>query len=321
MQQLIGNTPLLPLTRFDTGPCELWIKMESMNPGGSIKDRIAQAMVDAAEQAGELQPGGTIVEATAGNTGIALAQIAIQRGYQLLLVIPDKMSLEKINHVKALGAEVVITRSDVNRGHPEYYQDYAARLAEERDNAWYADQFSNPANPDAHQHNTAPEIWQQTDGKLDAIVYGAGTGGHLTGISRFFAETAPHVEHILADPYGSILSDTVLNGPAEGEHGKWVVEGIGQDYVPATCDLKLASSAIRVNDHDALRCTQQLLRQEGIFAGTSTGLTVHAALTYCRQQTHPKRVVTFAYDSGNKYLSKAFNPEWLTDKGFADLVD
>src|ERR1700756_991991 len=197
---MIGNTPLVAVRRLDTGPCQLFLKLENQNPGGSIKDRIGLYLIEAAERAGKLKPGGTLIEATAGNTGLGLALVAAQKGYRLQLVIPDKMSQEKIFHLKAMGAEVVMTRSDVSKGHPEYYRDVAERLAGEKPNSFYVNQFGNPANPRAHEETTAPEIWEQTDHKLDAVVCGVGTGGTMTGIGRFFARTAPHVEVILADP-------------------------------------------------------------------------------------------------------------------------
>lgn len=315
MRDAIGNTPLVQVRQLDTGPCELFLKCEHRNPGGSIKDRIAWAMVEAAEQSGVLKPGGAMVEATAGNTGLALAQVAIARGYKLKLVIPDKMSREKIDHLRALGVEVVMTRSDVSRGDPEYYQDYAERLAAEDPNAWYVDQFSNPANPLAHEQTTGPEIWQQMDERLDVVVSGAGTGGHVTGVGRFMKRVAPHVRFVLADPYGSVLGDTVDERNDNGEHEKWLVEGIGQDYVPKTCNLELVQEVIRVNDQDAFTTARALAQKEGIFAGSSTGLVVQAALQFCRAQTEPKRVVTFVYDTGDKYLSKVYNDDWMRDKG------
>src|SRR5271169_5539753 len=198
--EMIGNTPLMAVRRIDTGPCELFVKLENQNPGGSIKDRIGLYLIEAAESAGTLRAGGTLIEATAGNTGLGLALVAAQKGYRLLLVIPDKMSQEKIFHLKALGAEVVITRSDVGKGHPDYYQDVAARLARETPGAIFVNQFGNPANPKAHEETTGPEIWAQMDGKLDAVVCGVGSGGTLTGLARYFARTAPAVEMLLADP-------------------------------------------------------------------------------------------------------------------------
>src|SRR5919199_1035321 len=206
--ETIGNTPIVELTRLDTGPCRLFLKLENQNPGGSIKDRIALTMIEAAERDGKLKPGGLIVEATAGNTGLGLALVAAQKGYRLLIVVPDKMSQEKIFHLKALGAEVLLTRSDVTKGHPEYYQDVAARLARER-GAFYVNQFANEANPRAHEETTGPEIWEQMEHRVDAIVCGVGTGGTLTGLSRFFARVSPETEMVLADPAGSILAPLV----------------------------------------------------------------------------------------------------------------
>lgn len=195
--ELIGNTPIVELRRLDTGPCRLFVKLESQNPGGSIKDRIGLSMIQAAERAGKIAPGGTLIEATAGNTGLGLALVAAQKGYRLLLVIPDKMSLEKISHLKALGAEVIITRSDVGKGHPDYYQDKAEKLAGEIPNAFYVNQFNNPANPLAHESTTGPEIWEQMNHDLDVVVCGVGSGGTITGLSRYFAQAAPQVEMVL----------------------------------------------------------------------------------------------------------------------------
>ena len=227
---LIGDTPLVEITRMDTGPCQLFLKLENQNPTGSIKDRIALSMIEAAERDGSLQPGGTIIEATAGNTGLGLALIAAAKGYRCLLVIPDKMSQEKIAHVRALGAEVRMTRSDVTRGHPEYYQDMAARLAAEM-GGFYVNQFGNPANPLAHERGTGPEIWEQMGHHLDAVVVGVGSSGTLTGLGRFFERVQPNLEMILADPKGSVLCDWVKTGELK-EAGSWAVEGIGEDFIP-----------------------------------------------------------------------------------------
>ncbi|HEY0709496.1 MAG TPA: pyridoxal-phosphate dependent enzyme [Polyangia bacterium] len=311
---LIGNTPLIRLESFDTGPCELWVKLESQNPGGSIKDRIGLAMIEAAEKAGALKPGATLVEATAGNTGLSLALVAARKGYRLLLVIPDKMSQEKVFHLRALGAEVRMTRSDVAKGHPEYYQDMAERLAREV-GGYYLNQFGNPANPAAHEHTTAPEIWRQTEGRLHAVVCGVGSGGTITGMSRYFARVAPEVDIVLADPAGSVLADYVKTGKL-GEAGSWLVEGIGEDFIPAIADLSRVRHAYTINDEDSLMTARALLRDEGILAGSSSGTLVAAALRYCRAQTTPKRVVTFVCDSGNKYLSKMYNDFWMRDQGF-----
>src|SRR5215510_3667002 len=239
---LIGNTPLVEVTRFDTGPCRLFLKLESQNPGGSIKDRIGVAMIEAAERDGRLKPGGIVVEATAGNTGLGLALVARAKGYRVVLVVPDKMSNEKVLHLKALGAEVHTTRSDVGKGHPAYYQDYAARLAKEIPGAFFADQFNNPANPLAHETSTGPEIWQQCGHELDAIVVGVGSGGTLTGLAHYFKRVQPSVQFVLADPAGSILRDLVMTGRHD-KPGSWAVEGIGEDFVPATCDLSAVTQA------------------------------------------------------------------------------
>jgi cystathionine beta-synthase len=312
--ELIGNTPIVRVVNIDTGPCQLFLKLESQNPGGSIKDRIALAMVEAAEKDGRLKPGGTLVEATAGNTGLALALVAGQKGYRLILVIPDKMSQEKIFHLKALGAEVILTRSDVTKGHPEYYQDKAARLAIEIPGGFYVNQFENPDNPAAHERTTAPEIWAQMDHKIDAIVVGVGSGGTLTGLGRFFKHIDPSLQMILADPKGSILAPYVREGVMV-EPGSWLVEGIGEDFFPKNCDLSLVSEAYTIADAESIATAREILLREGILCGSSSGTLIAAALRYCRAQTEPKRVVTFVCDSGNKYLSKIYNQFWLKDQG------
>src|SRR5919197_159016 len=248
---LIGNTPVVQARRLDTGPASLFLKLENQNPGGSIKDRIALSMIEAAEREKKIQPGSLIVEATAGNTGLGLALFAAQKGYRLLIVVPDKMSQEKIFHLKALGAEVLLTRSDVTKGHPEYYQDKAARLARETPGAFYVNQFANQANPWAHEHSTGPEIWEQLDHQVDAVVCGVGTGGTLTGLSRFFARVAPHVEVVLADPVGSAFANYVRTGKLGTEHGSWLVEGIGGDSVPPVADFSRVGSAYSIADAEA----------------------------------------------------------------------
>jgi cystathionine beta-synthase len=312
--QFIGNTPMVQVQRLDTGRCRLFLKLENQNPGGSIKDRVALAMIEAAERDGKISKGGLLVEATAGNTGLGLALVASQKGYRLLIVVPDKMSQEKIFHLKAMGAEVVLTRSDVTKGHPEYYQDMAARLAREKD-AFYINQFSNAANPQAHEETTGPEIWEQMEHKVDAVVAGVGTGGTLTGFSRFFARVSPETEIVLADPAGSVLVDYLKTGEL-GKAGSWLVEGIGEDFIPAVCDLSRVSKAYSIPDAEAFGVCRELLRKEGIMAGTSSGTLIAAALRYCREQAEPKRVVSLVPDSGNKYLSKVYNDYWMIDQGF-----
>jgi len=302
---------------MDTGPCQLFVKLENQNPTGSIKDRIALSMIEAAEREGTLQPGGTVIEATAGNTGLGLALVAGAKGYRVLLVIPDKMSQEKIFHVRALGAEVRIVRSDVTRGHSEYYQDVAARLAEEIPGGFYVNQFGNPANPLAHERTTGPEIWEQMRHDVDAIVVGVGSGGTLTGLGRFFNRVKPRrgIEMVLADPTGSVLYEYIKTGKLV-ESGSWAVEGIGEDFIPEIADMALVTDAFEIDDEESFATARDLLRTEGILGGSSTGTLVAGALRYCRQQKKRKRVVTFVADTGNKYLSKMFNDFWMAEQGF-----
>ena len=312
--ELIGNTPLLEITHLSRGVCRLFVKLENQNPGGSIKDRIGLSMIEAAERDGKLQPGGTIIEATAGNTGLGLALVAAQKGYKLILVVPDKMAREKIFHLRALGTEVLLTRSDVGKGHAEYYQDMAKRIAQET-GAFYVDQFGNPANPEAHEKTTGPEIWEQMGHDVDAVVCGVGSGGTLTGLSRFFERVSPQTQMVLADPVGSVLCDYIRTGTLK-EAGSWVVEGIGEDFIPPIADLSRVSAAYSISDEESLTTARELLRKEGVLGGSSSGTLVAAALRYCREQTEPKRVVTFICDTGNKYLSKMFNDFWMADQGF-----
>ena len=321
----IGDTPLVELMRLDTGRCRLFAKLENQNPAGSIKDRIGLSLIEAAERDGKIGPGGTLVEATAGNTGLGLALVAAQKGYRLILVIPDKMSQEKVLHLKALGAEIRITRSDVGKGHPDYYQDLAERLAGEL-GAFYVNQFANPANPLAHETTTGPEIWRQMGERLDAVVVGVGSGGTLTGLGRFFARVAPAVEMVLADPEGSILAPLVQSG-RKVEPGSWLIEGIGEDFVPPICELDRVRRAYSISDAESFAAARELLRREGILGGSSTGTLLAAALRYCREQREEKRVVTLVCDSGNKYLSKMYNDFWMFDQGLlarptqGDLTD
>lgn len=313
---LIGNTPMVELTRFDTGPCRLFVKLENQNPGGSIKDRIGVSMIEAAEREGRIKPGDTVIEATAGNTGLGLAQAGALKGYRVLLIVPDKMAREKIQHLRALGAEVRITRSDVGKGHPEYYQDKAERLARET-GAFYVNQFANPANPKAHEDATGPEIWEQMEHELDAVVLGIGSGGTLTGIGRFLRSVAPDVQIILADPLGSILAPYVRTGELV-QAGSWTIEGIGEDFIPPNADLSLVDRAYSISDKEAIETARALLAKEGILGGSSSGTLLAAALRYCREQTEPKRVVTLVPDSGNKYLSKIYNDYWVLEQGLAE---
>ncbi|MDL5366149.1 pyridoxal-phosphate dependent enzyme [Xanthomonas sp. NCPPB 2654] len=315
---LIGDTPIVKASKLDTGVCELYLKLESANPGGSIKDRIGLSMIEAAERRGELKPGAVLVEGTAGNTGIGLALVAQQKGYKLILVVPDKMSREKIFNLKAMGAEVVLTRSDVAKGHPEYYQDLAARLAAETPGAYFVNQFGNPDNPAAHEFGTGPEILRQMDGKLDAIVFGCGSSGTMTGLSRAFAAASPHTELVLADPVGSILTEYIEQGTVSEKSGSWLVEGIGEDFLPAISDFSRVKKAYSISDAESFHTARELLAKEGILGGSSTGTLLAAALKYCRAQTEPKRVLVFVCDTGNKYLSKMYNDYWMLDNGFLE---
>lgn len=314
--EMVGRTPMLRLQRLDVGPCELYLKLEYMNPGGSIKDRIGLSMIEEAEKRGELKPGSVIVEATAGNTGLGLALVAQQKGYRLILVLPDKMSQEKIFNLRALGAEVVLTRSDVAKGHPEYYQDLGAAIAA-RTGGYFINQFANPDNPKAHELGTAPEIWEQMSQKLDAVVIGVGSSGTIGGLAAFFKNHASHVELVLADPRGSILAEYIATGRMT-QKGSWLVEGIGEDFIPSICDFSLTKRAYSISDAESFSVARELLQKEGILAGSSTGTLLASALRYCREQKTPKRVVTLACDTGARYLSKLYNDFWMEDQGFIE---
>lgn len=312
---LIGNTPLVKISRFDTGLCNLYLKLEDRNPAGSIKDRIGLSMITQAEKEGRIHSGSLLVEATAGNTGLGLALVAAAKGYRLLLIIPDKMSKEKVLHLKAMGAEVIITRSDVNKGHPEYYQDMAARIAEENPDSFFVNQFGNPANPLAHETTTGPELFRQLEGNIDAVVCGIGSSGTLTGLTHYFQKVKPGVEMIIADPAGSVIKDFVISG-SFGKTGSWLVEGIGEDFIPSIADFSLVKTAYTISDQDSFATARELLRKECILAGSSSGTLLAAALLYCREQSVPKNVVTFVCDTGNKYLTKMYNDSWLIENDF-----
>jgi cystathionine beta-synthase len=312
---LIGETPLVEVTRLERGPCRLFLKLESANPSGSLKDRPARSMIEAAEADGQLKPGGTIVEATAGNTGVGLALVGGRKGYRTVLVVPDKMAREKVLHAKAMGAEVVTTRSDVGKGHPDYYQDLAEAITRRTPGAFFVNQFANPANPLAHEQTTGPEILRQMDRAVDAIVVGVGSGGTLTGVGRFMRQASPDTTMILADPEGSVLAPYVETGRMTAA-GSWAVEGIGEDFVPPNADLTLVSRAYSIPDAESFATARELLRTEGVLAGSSSGTLLAAALRYCRAQAQPQRVISLVCDSGAKYLSKVFNPAFLAQEGW-----
>jgi len=275
-------------------------------------------MIEDAEEKGLIRPGTTLVEGTAGNTGLGLALVAAQKGYRLILVIPDKMSREKISNLREMGAEVVLTRSDVGKGHPEYYQDLAQTIADETENSFFINQFGNPSNPATHEEETGPEIWRQMEGELDAIVVGVGSSGTITGLARFFEREAPGVEIVLADPEGSILEKYINEGTLEAKSSGWLVEGIGEDFLPVISDFSHVNKAYAISDAESFRTGRELLNREGILGGSSTGTLVAAALRYCREQTEHKNVLTLAADTGNRYLSKMYNDYWMRDQGFLE---
>src|SRR5712692_2346054 len=302
--QSIGRTPLVKLRRLAEGvPAGVYVKLESLNPGGSVKDRVGLAMVAEAERRGWLRPGGTIIEATAGNTGVGLAMAAAVKGYRCIFVLPDKMSGEKIRLLKAYGAEIVITPTNVAPDSPESYNGVADRLSREVPGAWRPNQFTNLANPDIHYHTTGPEIWEQTDGRITVFVAGIGTGGTISGVARYLKERNPEVKIIGADPEGSVLSG--------GSPHPWKVEGIGEDFVPKTFNSQLVDDWVRVSDSESFYTARALARREGILLGGSSGTAIAAGLRYAQRLTAEHLVVALAADTGRNYLSKMYNDEWM----------
>ena len=307
---LIGDTPLVRLSRLEPGlTTPLVAKVEFVNPGGSVKDRPAVTMIDAAERSGALKPGGTLVEPTSGNTGIGLAMVAVLRGYRVIAVMPDKMSREKIDTLRAYGAEVVICPTDVPPDSPRAYYRVADRLTEEIDGAFQPNQYFNPANPEAHYHSTGPEIWRQTAGLITHFVAGVGTGGTITGAGRYLREQNPEIEVVGADPEGSLYS----GGPVH----PYRVEGIGEDFWPDTLHKDVVDRYVRVNDRDSFVAARRLVAREGLFAGGSSGTAVYAALQVAREVDDPEAlVVTLLPDGGRPYLSKVFNDHWMREHGY-----
>ena len=318
----VGNTPLVKLSRVTRGfPCQVFAKLEFFNPGGSVKDRIALPILEAYEQAGELIPGGTVVEATSGNTGVALAIACALKGYQAIFVMPDKMSHEKIQLLRAFGARVVITPTAVPPDDPRSYYSVAERIAEETPNAVLADQYHNPANPEGHRLTTGPEIWEQTAGKVTDVVVGMGTGGTITGIGQFMRDSAHKVRIIGVDPKGSLLHDAWKAGGAlDGlEATTYKIEGIGEDFVPTTLDLGLVDAVFQVDDAEAFRWTRRLVREEGIFCGGSSGAAMAGAVK-AAEGLGPERLMVVVFpDSGDRYLSKVFSDDWMREHGFLEF--
>jgi len=314
--ELVGWTPLVRLSRLAGGiRTPVYGKCEFMNPGGSVKDRIGRAIVEAAEAEGRLKEGGTIVEATSGNTGLALAMAASSRGYRCVFIMPDKMSVEKRKLLKAFGAEVIITRTDVDPDHPDHYTNRARRLAEEIPGAVLADQFYNPANPRAHYESTGPELWEQTEGRITHFFAGAGTGGTITGTGRFLKEQNPAIQIVGVDPVGSVIAGYFRTGEI-GEGETYQVEGLGNDKIPGALDLDVVDDYVTVSDTQAFRMARRLTREEGLFVGGSAGLIVHAALERARELDDPEAmVVAVLCDWGEHYLSKLFDDQWMADQG------
>jgi cystathionine beta-synthase len=304
----VGRTPLVPLRRLNQGlSSTICLKVESLNPGGSIKDRVGIAMIEEAERQGWLRPGGTIIEATAGNTGVGLAMAAAVKGYRCIFVMPDKMSGEKVRLLTAYGAEIVITPTSVPPDSPESYNGVADRLAREIPDAWRPNQFANLANPEVHYRTTGPEIWEQTEGRITAFVAGCGTGGTISGVGRFLKERSAAIRVIGADPEGSILSG---DSPRS-----WKVEGIGEDFVPRTLNSQVVDEWVRVGDAESFHVARELARKEGILVGGSSGTAVAAALRFARRLGPRDLVVALCPDTGRNYLSKFFDDRWMAENG------
>jgi cystathionine beta-synthase len=318
---LIGWTPLIRLNRVTRGiRTPVYAKAEFFNPGGSIKDRIGMPIIERAEREGRLKPGGTIVEGTSGNTGVGLAIAAALKGYRCIFTMPDKMSQEKVRLLKAFGAEVIVTPTAVPPDHPDNYVMMAKRIAKETPNAILADQFYNDANPQAHYDTTGPEIWDQTDGRVTHFVYAAGTGGTITGVGRYLKEKNPKIQIVAGDPVGSILAEMWrTKGEGKPEGVPYKVEGIGQDKIPGTLDMGLVDDFMTVSDKESFAMARRLTREEGLFVGGSSGLVVHVALHVARRVDDPNAMVVVPLpDTGERYLSKVYNDEWMRENQLLD---
>jgi len=314
----IGNTPLIKLNRINKGlKPQIFAKLESANPGGSVKDRIGYAMIVDAENRGELTAGGTIIEATSGNTGIGLALTAAVKGYKCIFVVTDKVSNEKINYLKALGAEVIVVSNRVDPEDPEYYVNVAKRLHKEMPNSFFAYQYSNPSNPEIHYRTTGPEIWRQTDGKITHFISSIGTGGTISGTGRFLKEKNPNIKVIAADPLGSIFKHYKETGEII-KGTPYLVEGIGQDCLPANVHFQYIDKIYNISDKDSFTAARRLTREEGLFCGGSTGTIVHVTLEIAKDLSKDDVVVFIVCDTGERYLSKMHNIEWLKQNRMLD---
>jgi cystathionine beta-synthase len=314
----IGNTPLVKLNHVATDvAADIYVKCEYLNPGGSMKDRMTMNMIDRAVERGELKPGGTIIEATSGNTGAALSMIAAVRGYQCIFVMPDKMSEEKIASLRAFGARVVVCPTAVEPEDPRSYYSVAKRLAAETPSSFYTNQYHNQDNPGGHYRSTGPELWEQSGAELDVFVAGLGTGGTITGTGKYLKERNPKIQLVGVDPVGSLYYDYVKSGRVTKPF-TYKVEGIGEDFFPTTIDLKVLDEIIRVDDKECFLMTRELVRQEGLYVGGSSGAAVAGALKYARQTQKKENIVVLLCDSAAKYLSKIFNDEWMRENGFLD---
>ncbi|MFN3696001.1 MAG: PLP-dependent cysteine synthase family protein [Pseudobdellovibrio sp.] len=312
----IGGTPLIRLNSVTrNSPHTFFAKVEYFNPGGSIKDRIALSIIEAAEKRGEIKPGGTIVEATSGNTGIGLALVAAVKGYKCIFVMPEKMSEEKRALLRAYGAKVVISPNGLEPEHPLSHYSVAKKIADTTENSFYTNQYHNMDNFDVHYNVTGPEIWSQTNGEVDLYAAGVGTGGTLSGVAKFLKEKNPQVKILCVDPVGSIIYDLFYHGKVVEPPGPYKVEGVGEDMLPDNCKLNLYDDVIKVTDHAAFELTRKLVLEEGLLVGPSSGLILSGAMEYSKKLNKPSNIVVVFPDSGKSYLSKAFNDKWMVDNG------